>query len=130
MPFQSPIVVGQRELCNAFDEFLGAQTIGDQILHGDQLEAVAIGVAAQSFEALHRAVVGHDLANHARGIKARKPRQIHGCLGLPGAHEDAAIARAQRKRVTRTQKVGRARIGIEQSPDRRRAVVRRNAGRR
>ena len=89
-----------------------------------------VGVAAQAVEPLHRSVVGHDFADHAGRIEARQPREIDRGLGLARAHEHAAFARAQRKRVSRPQEVGRARFGIEQPFDRGGAIVRRDAGRR
>ena len=50
-------------------------------------------------QARHRAVVVHDLADHAGGRQAREPRQVDGALGLAGAPQHAALARAQREDV-------------------------------
>ena len=63
--------------------------------------------------ARHRAVVIHDFADHARGSQSRDARQVHGRLGLPGAHQHAAVSRAQGKDVAGARQIGRARSGID-----------------
>ena len=58
--------------------------------------------------ARHRAVVVHDLADHARGLQPGEPGEIDRALGLPGADEHAALARAEREDVARAREVLRA----------------------
>ena len=43
----------------------------------------------------HRAVFFQNLADDAGGFEPRQPRQVDPALGLPGAHQHAALARAQ-----------------------------------
>ena len=54
-----------------------------------------------------RAVVVHDFADHAGRVQAGDARQIDGRLGLPGAHQHAAVARAQREHVPGPRQVAR-----------------------
>ena len=105
------------------------QPVRDQVLDGDQLEAVLVRELAQARQPHHRAVVVHDLADHAARIEPGEPREVDRGFGLSGAHEHAAFARAQRKGVARAQEVGRRRVGIEQREDRVGAIVRRDPGR-
>ena len=53
------------------------------------------GEALEIRHARHRAVVVHDLADDARGREPGEAREIDRALGLPGAHEHAAAARAR-----------------------------------
>ena len=85
---------------------------------------------ARSPSPRHRAVVGHDLADHAGRVQSRQPRQIHRRFGLSRAHQHAAVARAQRERVPRAARNPTAASRIHQRFDRRRAILRRNSRRR
>ena len=58
--------------------------------------------------ARHRAVVVHDLADDAGGREPGEAREIDGALGLPGAHEHAARARAEREDVAGRDEIARA----------------------
>ena len=49
----------------------------------------------------HRPVVVHDLADDARRREVGEAREVDRAFGLPGAHEDAALAGAQREDVAR-----------------------------
>jgi hypothetical protein len=77
-----------------------------------------------------RSVVRHDFADHSGGIETGEPRKIHRGFRLSRAHEYAAFPRSQWKSVPGAQKVGRLYVGIEQSLDRGRAIVGRDARRR
>ena len=57
------------------------------------------GEFQQLRQARHCAVVVHNFAKHADGTQAGELRQIHGGLGVAGALQHAAGARAKRKHV-------------------------------
>ena len=65
----------------------------------------------------HAAVVVHDFADHAGGIEPGDARKIERSFRLPGAHQHAAAARAQRKDVTGARQVCRARGGVDGGQD-------------
>ena len=78
-------------------------------------------------QARHAAVVAHDLADDAGGREAGEARQVDDALGLPGAHQHAAVARAQREDVAGRHDVGRAGVGPDRGADGRGAIGRRDA---
>ena len=61
----------------------------------------------RSGQTRHRAVVVHDLADHAGGIQPGQARDIDGGFGMTGTHQRAALARHQREHVARRDDVGR-----------------------
>src|SRR5690242_225514 len=63
---------------DAPDVTLMAHSIADQFRHGEQLEIVRAAEFGELRKAGHAAVIIHDLADYARGIKARDARQVHG----------------------------------------------------
>jgi hypothetical protein len=69
--------------------------ITNQVCHRQQFHGMQAAEFHQLRNARHRSVVVHDFANHPGVIKAREARQVHGSFGLSGAHQHAAIARAQ-----------------------------------
>ena len=71
----------------------------DQVGDRDHAQAVPLAVRDEVGNAGHRPVLVHDLAHHAGGLEAREPGEVDGSLGLAGAHEDAAVARAEREDV-------------------------------
>ena len=75
--------------------------IGDEIGDGADLQAVQLRERHEIGHARHRAVVVHDLADHAGRIEPGEPRDIDGGFGVAGAHQRAAVARDQRKDVAR-----------------------------
>ena len=123
-----PFSVGSLTDADALDEFLVPAPVLDQVGDRDHLEAVALAVADQVLDPRHRAVLVHDLADDARRREAREPRQVDGCLGLPGALEHAAGAGAQREDVSGLDEVVGGRGGIDGDLDRAGAVVRGDPG--
>ncbi len=117
----------QFEFRDAVQQFLRAPAIRDKVLDGDELEAVAFGEFDEPVEALHGAVFGHDLADDAGRVQPGQTREIDGCFRLPRAHQHAAVARAQRKRVSGAKQIARTSRRIEQCLNRRGAIVRRNS---
>ena len=65
----------------------------------------------------HRAVVVHDLADHAGGPQAGEAGEVDRALGLAGAHEHAALAGAQREDVARGAPDPRAGVGVDGDAD-------------
>ena len=98
---------------DALDQRLGPHPVLDQIRDRDHQQAVLLRELRQLRHARHRAVLVHDFADDAGRIQPGDARQIDGRFGLPGAHQHAARARAQRKHVAGPREVGRPR-----SPDR------------
>src|SRR3546814_8500326 len=64
-----------------------------------------------------RAVLVHDLADHARRIEPGEPRDIDRGLGMPGAHQHPALARDQREDVARRHDLVGAVGGIDRDRD-------------
>ena len=72
--------------------------------------------------ARHRPVLVHHLADDARRYEPGQPGEIDRGLGLAGAQEHAAVARAQREDVAGPDEVLAARRGVDRDLDRVRAV--------
>ena len=77
---------------DALDELLVAAAVGDEVGDGDDLQVVALAVLDEVADARHRAVVVHDLADHAGRVQAGEAGEVDGGLGLAGALEHAAGA--------------------------------------
>jgi len=75
----------------ARDQALMAAAVFDQVGDGADLEPVLGGKQLQVRQARHRAVVLHDLADHRRGRQAGHAGEVAAGLGVPGAHQHAAI---------------------------------------
>ena len=76
--------------------------VGDEI--GDPQDLQMPCSAREALEvrhARHRAVLVHDLADHAGGLEPREAREIDRRLGMPAAREHAAVDRAQRLQPAR-----------------------------
>ena len=124
----SPYGVGIRTRRDALDELLVAAPVLDQIGDRDHLELVVLAVRHEVGDAGHRAVVLHDLADDARRIQPGEPREVDGGLGLAGALEHAAAARAEREDVTGLHEVRRLRGRVDRHLDRPGAVLRGDPG--
>ena len=61
-------------LDHTLDELVVASPVGDQVADRDHLEAVPSAVLDEVRHASHRAVVVHDLADHARRVEAGEAR--------------------------------------------------------
>ena len=73
-PFEVSEQRGQIEIGDFLDEFLRTHAVRDKILYGNQFELVPVGVTAQTLQAFHRSVVGHNFADDAGGVESREPR--------------------------------------------------------
>ena len=111
------------------DELLVLAAVLDELGDRDHQEPVLLAELDQVRDPRHRPVVVHDLAEHAGGVHARQTGQVHRRLGVAGALEHATLGVAQREDVAGPCQVARLRGGVDQRPDGRRAVRRRDAGR-
>src|SRR5205807_1459887 len=99
---------------DALHRALGAQPITDQVRDGADLELVAARELLQLRAARHAAVVVHHFAQHAHGLQTRQTAQVQRRLGMPGAYQHSAAARAQREDVPGTGEVGSRRGLVRQ----------------
>ena len=91
---------------------------------------VLFGKGGDLRTAHHRAVVIDQFADRRDRLEGGETAQIDRRLGVARAHQDAAIFGDQRKDMAGPDEIGAAGIAVGERPDRRRAVVGRNAGRR
>ena len=93
------------------------------------LSLMTLGEGDEVGQTRHGAVVVHDLADHAGGREAGEPGDVHGGLGVAGAHQHAAIARHQREHMARRDDVAGVLGRVDGDGDGAGAVMRRDAGR-
>ncbi len=106
---------GQPDLGLAADGGLRGAAVGDQVLDGDDRQAVLAGEGDQLRQAEHLAVLARDLHDGAGGAQARETGEVDGGLGVAVAGEDAAGAGAQREDVPGAHEVvGRGRAAREE----------------
>ena len=67
----------------------------DQIADGPDFHVVLAREGDEVVQPGHRAIVLHDLADHAGRIEPGKARDINGGLGMAGTHQNAAVASRQ-----------------------------------
>jgi hypothetical protein len=65
----------------------------------------------------HAAVIVHDLAQDPGGLEPGELTQVDRRLGVSGAHQDPAAARAQGEDVPRTREVCRLRVSVGEGAD-------------
>ena len=71
---------------------LGLQPVRDQLRDGDEREPVPAREPLELGPLRHRAILIHDLADHARRPVSGESRQIDRCLGVPDPAEYAAVS--------------------------------------
>ena len=118
----------QARLDHALDELVVPAPVGDQVGDRDHLQVVLAAVALEVGDAGHRAVVVHDLADHAGRVQTGQSREVDGRLGLAGALEHAARLGLQREDVAGLDQVARRGLGVDGDLDRAGAVGGRDAG--
>ena len=101
-----------REFAHPLDELLARLPVGDEIGDGDALEAVGLGEARHVGAAHHRAVVVHELGEHADRRQPGEPAQVDAGLGMARAHQHAAFPRHQRKHVAGADEIGGAVVAV------------------
>ena len=105
-------------------EPLVLQPVRHDLRDGDEREPMLFGEPLELGAARAGAVVVQDLADHARRVEPREPREIHGGLGVPHALEHAALARTERKDVPAVSEIAGRGRRIDRDANRRRAVLR------
>src|SRR5438552_1970273 len=98
-------------------QLLLLRAVLDEVLDGDELESVPPRKIAQLGQAGHAAGLVEHLADHAGGIAARHPREVHRRLRVPGAAQHAALHRAQREHVSGCDEIGRGHLRIGERAD-------------
>jgi hypothetical protein len=101
-----------------FDEPFAPAPVLDQVGDAAHLDAVLLAEDLEVGHAGHLAVVLDDLADHAGGAQAGQPAQVDDALGLAGAHQHAAFARAQREDVAGAGQILGLGVGIGRRQDR------------
>ena len=111
----------------AHQRFIAAAVL-NQIGNRADLQPVLRGEKLQIGQPRHRAVGIHDFANHGSGRAAGHARQIAPGLGVPGAHQHAALHGLNGKHMPRLHQVLRPGLPRHRRFDGARAISRRNAG--
>ena len=70
-----------------------AAAISDQVTDRSNFQHVRSSEADKVVAPRHRAVVIHDLADHARRIEPGEARHIDGRLGMAGTNQHTSVAR-------------------------------------
>ena len=117
------------ELADALDKVLALLPPGDEIGDRDAREAVLAGEGLDLRPLHHRAVVVGELADHPDLGQAGERAEIDGGLGVPRAHEHAALAGDEREDVAGPHEVRRAHVGVGERARGVRALLGRDAGR-
>jgi hypothetical protein len=107
---------------------VGAPVVA-QVGDADERQVVARGERFERGAAGHRAVLGHDLADHPGRRQPGQSRQIDRRLGLPPALQHPAVAGTQWEDMTGGDQVGGVAGRVDQRGDRAGAVGRGDAGR-
>ena len=109
------------------DEGFGFDTIGDEILNGDNFNAVAFSDLHQLGHASHGTVGVDDFDERTDGLQACQLRQVNGGFGMAGTHQHTAVAGTQRVDMTRAAEVLRTVPRLRQRLDGGGTVVHGNA---
>ena len=120
---------GQARFRHVVDQGIVLQAVVDQVGDRRDLEAVFNGEGFQVGQARHTAVFVHDLANDAGRPQTGQPREVDRAFRLAGAHQHTALARAERKDVTRHDEIFGPRIGPRGFQNRRGPVFGRHPAR-
>jgi len=97
---------------HALHQLLTRAPVLDEVRNRAKLQPMLARKRPQLGQARHRAVVVHDLADHARWVQASQPRNINRSLGMAGAHQHPAIARDKGENMARRHNIITALRGI------------------
>ncbi len=114
---------------DAGDQSFGAHSVANQIGDRQELQTVSRREREQLRKTRHRSVDVHDLAHDSSGVEPREAAEIDDGLGVPGALQDPARHRAQRKDVARPSEIFGAGRRVNRDANRAGAVGRRDSGR-
>ena len=120
----------EARLGDAAHELLHAAAVLDEVADRDDPEVVLLRDIDELGYARHRAVLRHDLAQHAGVLEPREPHEIDGRFRVPRAAEHPSPRRPERKDVPRTGEILRARLRIDEGANRDGAIVGADARRR
>jgi len=112
----------------ALHQPLAVHPVLDQVLDGDDLQAVFDGERLEIRHARHRAVLVHDLADHPGGDASGEPGEVDRPFRLARPHQHPALPGDEGEDVTRADEVFRSRVFRDGGSDRGGPVVRRDAG--
>ena len=93
------------KLANALDQLVPGLPIGDQIRNGNLPQLMAASEFCHAWPAHHRAIVVHQLRQHADRRQAGKPAQVDAGLGMSGSHQHTTVLGDQGKDVARAHEV-------------------------
>src|SRR3954464_592141 len=105
---------GQFRRGDQADEFFLRAPIADQILYGNYFQFVLAGEALAILQTGHGAVFVHQLADDSGISQSGHFDEIDRGLGMAGAHEHSALLGLERKDMSRTDEILRARFLIGQ----------------
>ena len=108
----------QPDLGLAADGRLGGAAVGDQVLDGDDRQAVLAGERDQLGQPQHHPVLAGDLDDRAGRAQPGEPGQVDGGLGVAVADEHTAGPGAQREDVAGAHEVGGAGLAAREQPER------------
>src|SRR5207237_3877235 len=125
------LAIIRRQPCGRqpLDELLLLRAVLDEVLDGDELEPMAPREVDELRQPRHASRLVQHFADHAGGVAAREPREIHRRLGVAGASQHAALHRAQREHVAGRDEIGGGHLRIDESADGDGAIVGRDARR-
>ena len=72
-------------------QWVGLVEVGDELLDGDDRDAVALAELEESGQAHHAAVLGDDLGDRADRLQPGEAHEVDGGLGVARALEHAAL---------------------------------------
>ena len=90
---------GDARLAHSPDQLLAVAAVADEVRDRDEVQPVLLRERLELGQPRHRAVVVHDLGEHAGLLEPREPGEVDRGLGVTGALEHAALAVAQREDV-------------------------------
>ena len=125
---EGPVEGGYGGLCYSPDQLLAPHAESNQILDGDDSEAMRGSKVQELGDSGHTPVFVHDFADHSSGGETGESAQVDGRFGLARPGENASLLCSERKDMARSHKVLRSRVGVEQRSNRRSAVMNRDPG--
>src|SRR5690349_11998688 len=94
---------------DAFDEPVVTKSVGDEVGDGDHAQVVPLAEGSEIGYARHRAVIVHDLADHAGRGQASEACQVDASLGLTRSLEDTTALGLQWEDVARLDEISSVR---------------------
>ena len=102
---------------------LALQSVGDEVLDGDDVQSVALGHLLQLWHARHGAVLVQYFDECRRRLQSGQSCQVDGRLGVSGPPQHALVLGVEGVDVAGAPEVRRLAVGVGQCTDGRSAVV-------